>query len=60
VGSMTPQEGYAAWVSWKARCDAGIKAMRASKRDCEICGKPAQDMGTEPRCKAHDSEGCAA
>ena len=28
VGSMTPADGYTAWVSWKARCEAGIKAIR--------------------------------
>ena len=25
-------------------------------RECEICGMPAQETGTEPRCEAHDSE----
>jgi hypothetical protein len=30
-------------------------------RACEVCGRPAQAMGTEARCSAHDSEkGCAA
>ncbi len=57
VGSMTPQEGYAAWVAWSRRQKAAIMAMRASVRECEICGERAQPMGTEPRCVAHDSEG---
>lgn len=60
VGSMTPQEGYAAWVAWSRRQEAAIMAMRASVRECEICGERAQPMGTEPRCVAHDSEGGAA
>jgi len=26
-------------------------------RECEICGRPAQEMGSEARCSDHDSEG---
>lgn len=35
---------------------AAQEELLARMRECEICGKPAQEMGTEPRCEAHDSE----
>ena len=43
-----------------ARMRARAASIRAPQpqgpRECEICGMPAQETGTEPRCEAHDSE----
>ena len=35
---------------------AAQEELLARMRECEICGMPAQETGTEPRCEAHDSE----
>lgn len=40
-----------------AECMADFDRREARRaRECEICGRRAQEMGTEPRCEAHDSE----
>ncbi len=37
-------------------CMADFDRRAAERRECEVCGRKAQEMGTEPRCEAHDSE----
>lgn len=39
-----------------AECMADFDRREAERRECEVCGRKAQEMGTEPRCEAHDSE----
>ena len=50
---------------WDDAAEEGDACMRdfdrrealRKRRDCEICGRLAHEMGSEARCAEHDSEG---